>query len=47
MIHLDGDRQVHVFKIGPNGMSLDPRFQIDFNIAFPTGPARPHGIETK
>jgi hypothetical protein len=23
---------------------LDPRFQLDFNAAFSTGPARPHGV---
>jgi selenium-binding protein 1 len=47
VIHLDGDRKVRVLKIEPNRMSLDPRFQLDFNTAFPTGPARPHGIDTK
>jgi hypothetical protein len=23
---------------------VDPKFNLDFNTAFPTGPARPHGI---
>jgi hypothetical protein len=23
---------------------LDPRFALDFNTAFDTGPARPHGV---
>jgi hypothetical protein len=26
---------------------LDPKFNLDFNTAFPTGPARPHGIAIK
>jgi hypothetical protein len=26
---------------------LDPRFQLDFNAAISTGPARPHGIAIK
>jgi hypothetical protein len=47
VIHLDGDRKVHVLKIEPNRISLDPRFQLDCNTAFPTGPARPHGIDMK
>jgi hypothetical protein len=47
LIHLDGDRKVHVLKIEPDKISLDPRFQLDFNTAFPTGPARPHGCEMK
>ncbi len=28
-------------------LTLDPRFEIDFNTAFATGPARPHGIAMK
>ncbi len=46
-IHLDGDRKVHVIKVRRNKMKLDPRFDLDFNTAFDTGPARPHGIEFK
>jgi selenium-binding protein 1 len=30
-----------------NNLILDPRFQLDFNAAFSTGPARPHGIAIK
>ena len=26
---------------------LDPGFELDFNTAVATGPARPHGIESK
>jgi selenium-binding protein 1 len=46
-VHLDGDRKVHVLKIEPNRMTVDPRFKLDFNTAFPTGPARPHGFDMK
>jgi hypothetical protein len=47
VIHFDGDRRVHVVKVEPDKLTLDPRFQLDFNTAFPTGPARPHGIAFK
>jgi selenium-binding protein 1 len=38
---------VHVIKVFRHQLELDTRFQLDFNTAFPTGPARPHGIESK
>ena len=28
-------------------LDLDPRFNLNFNTAFATGPARPHGIAIK
>jgi selenium-binding protein 1 len=46
-IHFEGDHKVHVVKVSKNKLMLDSRFQLDFNTAFPTGPARPHGIESK
>jgi hypothetical protein len=46
-LNLDGDRKVHVIKVRRNKMKIDPRFNLDFNTAFATGPARPHGIEAK
>jgi selenium-binding protein 1 len=46
-VQLEGDHKVHVIKVRPNGMTLDARFQLDFNTAFPTGPARPHGVAVK
>ncbi|MES2525033.1 MAG: selenium-binding protein SBP56-related protein [Gemmatimonadota bacterium] len=47
-VRLDGDRKVHVLDVGQQSISVDPRFQVvDFNIAFKTGPARPHGIGMK
>jgi selenium-binding protein 1 len=46
-VNLEGDHHVHVFKVSENGLQLDPRFDVDFNTAFPTGPARPHGFDMK
>lgn len=46
-IHFEGDHKVHVIKVLKDKLKLDHRFQLDFNTAFPTGPARPHGIESK
>ena len=43
-VQLDGDHKVHVLKVTPNSLELDTRFNLDFDTAFPTGPARPHGI---
>jgi selenium-binding protein 1 len=47
-VHLDGDHKVHVLDVREQSLTVDPAFQvIDFNTAFPTGPARPHGIGMK
>jgi 56kDa selenium binding protein (SBP56) len=46
-IHFEGDHKVHVLKVKRNRLELDPRFEIDFNTAFATGPARPHGIASQ
>ena len=46
-IHFEGDHRVHVIKVFKNQLKLDSRFDLDFNNVFSTGPARPHGIETK
>jgi hypothetical protein len=46
-IHFEGDHKVHVIKVHNNKLELDTRFQLDFNTAFPTGPSRPHGMESK
>jgi hypothetical protein len=44
-IHFEGDHKVHVLNVSDAGLEEDPNFHvIDFNTAFPTGPARPHGI---
>ena len=46
-IHFEGDHHVHVVKVFRNRLTLDPRFDVDFNVAFATGPARPHGVAMK
>ena len=47
-VHLDGDHKVHVLDVGEKSLTVDPAFRVvDFNTAFATGPARPHGIGMK
>ena len=46
-VHFEGDHHVHVVKVSRNRLALDPRFDVDFNTAFATGPARPHGVAMK
>lgn len=46
-VHAEGDHKIHVAKIMENDLVLDSRFNLDFNNAFATGPARPHGIAIK
>jgi selenium-binding protein 1 len=46
-VHAEGDHQVHVFKVRRHDLVEDERFQLDFNAAFATGPARPHGMAFK
>jgi selenium-binding protein 1 len=46
-VQAEGDHKVRVFKVGRNSLELDRRFNLDFNTAFPEGPARPHGIAVK
>jgi selenium-binding protein 1 len=46
-IHFEGDHKVRVIKVHKDRLELDPRFNLDFNTAFPTGPARPHGVAMK
>lgn len=46
-IHFEGDHKVHVIKVGEHSLELDTRFKLDFNTAFPSGPARPHGVAMK
>ena len=47
IIAFDGDHKVRVLKVGRDTLAEDKRFNLDFNTAFPTGPARPHGIAMK
>jgi hypothetical protein len=46
-VHSEGDHKVHVLNVGSNSLTRDPAFNLDFNVAFPSGPARPHGLATK
>jgi selenium-binding protein 1 len=46
-VHAEGDHRVHVAKVGERRLTLDRRFQLDFDTAIATGPARPHGVAFK
>ena len=46
-VHAEGDHKIHVARITENSVVLDSRFNLDFNAAFTTGPARPHGLAVK
>ncbi|HKF59206.1 MAG TPA: hypothetical protein VKJ45_27440, partial [Blastocatellia bacterium] len=46
-VHAEGDHRVHVALVSATDLSLDPRFNLDFNTAVPSGPARPHGMAFK
>ncbi len=46
-VAFEGDHGVHVIQVTHDTLTLDPRFELDFDTAFPTGPARPHGIAMK
>jgi selenium-binding protein 1 len=45
-IHFEGDHKVHVIKVTHNTLTLDTRFELNFNTAFER-PTRPHGIAMK
>lgn len=46
-VHAEGDHKIHVAKVTKDDLVLDSKFNLDFNSAFPSGPARPHGIAIK
>lgn len=47
-VHMEGDHKVRVLDVRERSLAVDQAFQvIDFNTAFSTGPARPHGIGMK
>jgi len=46
-VHAEGDHRIHVARVTNKDLMLDPRFQLDFNTAVATGPARPHGLAFK
>jgi selenium-binding protein 1 len=45
-VHAEGDHKIHVATVTRNALTLDPRFQLDFNTAF-AAKARPHGLAFK
>ena len=47
IIHFEGDHKVHVLRVTHDRLTEDKRFNLDFNTAFKTGRARPHGIAMK
>jgi hypothetical protein len=47
IIRFEGDHKVHVLKVTRDTLTEDKRFKLDFNTAFKTGPAPPHGIAMK
>lgn len=46
-VHAEGDHRIHVAQVTSKDLVLDPRFQLDFDTAFASGPARPHGMAFK
>jgi selenium-binding protein 1 len=46
-IHFEGDHHVHVVEVSKDRLQLDRRFDVNFNTAFATGRARPHGMAVK
>jgi selenium-binding protein 1 len=46
-VQFEGDHKIHVLKVRRHSLKRDHRFNVDFNTAFPSGPARPHGIAFK
>jgi hypothetical protein len=44
VVDAEGDHKVHVFNVTDHSITLDPRFNLDFNRDIGTGPARPHGF---
>jgi hypothetical protein len=46
-VHFEGDHHVRVINVSRDRLALDGRFDVDFNTAFATGPARPHGVAMK
>lgn len=43
-VHAEGDHKIHVARITRKDLVLDTHFVLDFNSAFESGPARPHGL---
>jgi selenium-binding protein 1 len=46
-VQFEGDHKIHVLKVRRHRLRRDDRFDLDFNTAFRSGPARPHGVAFK
>jgi selenium-binding protein 1 len=46
-VQFEGNHKVHVLRVRRHSLKRDPRFDLDFNTAFPSGPTRPHGLAFK
>ena len=46
-VHAEGDHKIHVARVTATKLVLDRDFNLDFNTAFVSGPARPHGLAIK
>lgn len=46
-VHAEGDHRIHAARVTAGDLVLDRRFDVDFNTAFNSGPARPHGLAVK
>jgi selenium-binding protein 1 len=46
-VHREGDHKVHVANVTSHALHLDPSFNLNFDTAFASGPARPHGLTFK
>lgn len=46
-VHQEGDHKVHVAHVTRHSLTLDTTFDLDFDVAFASGPARPHGMAMK
>jgi selenium-binding protein 1 len=46
-VQFEGDHKIHVLKVRRHRLERDARFDLDFNAAFRSGPARPHGVAIK
>jgi hypothetical protein len=44
VVQVDGDHKIHVLETAGDVLTRDTAFNLDFDDAIGTGPARPHGI---
>jgi 56kDa selenium binding protein (SBP56) len=44
IVNVEGDHKIHVINVYENRMTLDRRFDVDFNRDISSGSARPHGL---